>query len=79
MLAVMSVRWEKTGSSKGMLDDAALDVSCPACGASISATIGQARKSPTVRCRNGHDVKLNASDLDKGIRDVEKGLDGLFE
>lgn len=74
----MSVEWKKTGSAKGMLDGAALNISCPVCGASISATIGEARRSPTVRCSNGHDVQLRASDLDQGIRDVEKGLDGLF-
>ena len=75
----MGVRWEKTGSAKGMFDGAALDIGCPICGASISTTIGKARESPTICCPNGHDVTLKASDLDSGIGKAEKGLDGLFE
>ena len=74
----MSVRWEKAGSAKRIADNAQLDLKCPECSTTIPTTYGAARRSPTVRCRNGHGVKLEASCLDKGLRELEKGLDGLF-
>jgi hypothetical protein len=67
------------GNKKGVFDDSPLGVECPECGAPISATIGQARRSPTVKCPNGHSVKLETSSLDRGLKDVQKGLDGLFD
>jgi hypothetical protein len=35
--------------SKAMLDGTSIEISCPNCGSSISTTVGQARRGPTVR------------------------------
>lgn len=66
-------------SNQGMFDQDSLDISCPECGASIAVKVGEARKSPTVTCPNGHSVKLDASQFDRGLRDVQRGIDDLFK
>ena len=79
-LGHMSVEWKRTGSAKGILDKTTLDIKCPICGAPLQkvVTLGEARKSPTVKCAKGHDVELDASKLDKGVQDIEKRIDNLF-
>jgi hypothetical protein len=64
-------------SARGFLDDAPVDdFRCPACGTHIpGVTVGQLRQSPTLRCRGGHTVKLEASQFDEGVRGVEQRVD----
>ena len=65
-------------SARGFLDDARVDdFRCPACGARIGGvTVGQLRKSPTLRCSAGHTVKLDSSEFDDGVRSVERQVEG---
>jgi len=78
ILHEMGVEWKNPGSARAILDQAPLDARCPLCRAAIPLTIGEARKSPTARCPNGHEVEFSASDLEGKIRDLEKRLGGLF-
>ena len=63
----------------GAFGRGSIDVKCPECGRSISVMIGDARKSPTVTCPNGHRVKLDASGLDSGLNDVQKSIDRFMK
>lgn len=62
-------------NSRGSLDGTSIDVPCPECGRSLSVTVGEARRSPTIECPGGHRVHLEASQFDSGIRDAERSVD----
>jgi len=74
----MSFEFESTGSARGRLDQLRLDPECPECGATVRMTVGEARRSPTRRCPNGHEISFEASDFERKIRGAEDQLDDLF-
>jgi hypothetical protein len=62
----------------GALDDHPFEQKCPTCGVLVRATVGQVRRSPTLTCPNGHEVKVNATHLDRDQKNVDKALDDLL-
>jgi len=62
-----------------MLDDNA-ELSTVSCkmGHKVRITIGQARRSGEIRCRVcGQAIKIDGTDLQRKLRDVERALDDL--
>ncbi len=53
------------------------DIDCPECNASVGVTVEDAAKERTVKCRNGHSIKLN----DKGgaFRRAQRSHDDLLK
>ncbi len=51
-----------------------IEVECPECNAPIKVTVGEARRDPTRRCPNGHQVSFEASSLDRAVRQAEKAM-----
>lgn len=65
-------------SSSFSLDSEKLQVPCPHCGKGIEVTIGQAKRSPDVRCRScGQTSKLDATKFKKQIETAEKSVHDL--
>ena len=58
-------------------DDHRIDFECPKCNATMQITLGEVRRSPTVTCPSGHEIHLEASDLDAKTKDVERALADL--
>jgi transcription elongation factor Elf1 len=66
----------------GMLDDEMMDVPCETCGREVKVRMDKLRTSPTVTCACGQQIKVDATDLDRGMRKVdaaEKKLDDAFK
>jgi hypothetical protein len=61
----------------GLLDSSPLEFECPECGAKVKTTIGRARRSPTVRCMRGHEIKVEASQFDRELRGVDRAFNDL--
>ncbi len=57
------------------IDEQVIDLSCPQCGHKLSESIGRLKNSPELTCVCGCLVKVEASDLAAGIKDVQKRLD----
>jgi uncharacterized Zn finger protein len=54
-----------------------LDVECD-CGRSASRTIAQWRRNPTLECPQcGTTIKVDVSDFDRSVREVDRGLERL--
>jgi uncharacterized Zn finger protein (UPF0148 family) len=50
----------------------------PGCAGKVKETIGRLRTSPTVRCPTCKtEFKVNAADLDRDLRSVQKRIDDL--
>jgi len=63
-------------SSSGFFDAAPLSLDCPACGATVTLTLGQGRRGETVRCAAGHPVVAgDAPSLDRELRRLEQRID----
>lgn len=60
--------------TKGLFDDHKIDFPCPHCGQQVQAAIGQLKRSPTLRCRAGHDFDVDAKQLARDLREVEQSL-----
>jgi hypothetical protein len=58
-------------------NDERLDFNCPGCDAPVKITLGEARRSPTMRCPNGHTIDIDASDLDRKTKEVERAMRDL--
>lgn len=63
----------------GLFDDHTIDVACPKCGAKVAAKLGALRKSPTLTCPNGHEITVDASDLEREMGGVDRAYDDLRE
>lgn len=53
---------------------------CPkdGCSGKVNATLGKLRRSPTVRCpKCQSEIKIDARELDDGMRSVQRRLDDL--
>jgi hypothetical protein len=62
----------------GLLDQAPLELDCPSCRGKVKTTIGAARRSPKLRCPNGHEIQVDASQFDREVKKVDRSL-GDFE
>jgi hypothetical protein len=60
------------------LSDEPIEFECPSCHATVKTTTGAARRSATVRCPNGHEIKTEGSQLDRETRKVERAVDDLL-
>jgi len=63
----------------GFLDKAPLEFDCPSCGRTVKTTIGAARRSPKLRCPNGHEIEVDASQFDRDLKKVDRSLADLEE
>jgi hypothetical protein len=63
-------------SSRGIVGKTGVLVfKCETCGATMTTTFAQARRSPTLQCPNGHEVNIDDSEL-RRARDVERRMSG---
>jgi hypothetical protein len=60
-----------------MLDSSSFEFDCPDCGSRVRTTIGRARRSPTVRCARGHEIKIDGSQFDRELRGVDRAFNDL--
>lgn len=60
--------------SKSVFDDQTIDVPCPECGQEVAASVRQLKRSPTLRCANGHSFDVDAKQLVRDLDQVEKAL-----
>jgi hypothetical protein len=58
----------------GFLDKTSLEIDCPSCGRKVKTTVGDARRSPTLRCPSGHEVEVDASQFDRELKKVDRSL-----
>lgn len=58
----------------GLLDQTPLELECPSCGGKVRTTIGAARRSPTLRCPSGHEIKVDASQFDRELKQADRSL-----
>ncbi len=58
----------------GSFDSEPLEFECPDCGSKVRTTYGSARRNPKLRCPRGHEIQLEASQLDGALRAVDKAL-----
>lgn len=63
----------------GVFADQELSAQCPECGATVTMSIGEARKSPTRSCPNDHTIEFEATDLDRKLKDTERRIKNLFD
>lgn len=66
-----------------LIDGTDIEVDCE-CGAVVKTTVGAIRRSPTLKCPNGHEFKVDGSQLNRDLRgsdrahaDLERPLDKL--
>jgi hypothetical protein len=65
-----------------MFDDELMDVPCETCGQGVKVKMSELRKSPTVTCACGQQIQVDATDLDRGMQDVdaaEKRMDDAIK
>jgi hypothetical protein len=55
--------------------DIEIDMECPECGASFTATLAEVAQGASKHCPNGHPIKLE--DDGGGAREVQRSLDDL--
>jgi hypothetical protein len=58
----------------GLLDKAPLELACSSCGRKVRTTIGAARRNPRLACPSGHEIVVDASQLDRELRKVDRSL-----
>jgi hypothetical protein len=58
----------------GLLDKAPLELACPSCGRKVRTTIGAARRNQRLACPRGHEIVVEASQLDRELRKVDPPL-----
>lgn len=58
-------------------DSHAIEIPCQACGKKMSQTIGRLKKDPDLTCPCGVVTHVDASNLRKGISEVEKSITDL--
>lgn len=73
----MSLERKKTRPQREVVNQQRLDPTCPQCGATIPLTVGEAARAATVRCPQGHQVRLDA-DLERKVRGIHRQLDDLL-
>ncbi len=74
---VRLLRHNRRVDASGFMDGKPHDLPCPRCGAIITTTVGELRKSPTLQCPGGHSVVLDSTGFDEGMRQVEQQVEGL--
>jgi hypothetical protein len=60
-----------------LIDGAEIDVDCSECGGVVSASVGELRRSPLLRCPNGHEIQVDGSQLDADLRPADRALNDL--
>lgn len=63
--------------AQGLFDDQKIDVPCPECGRKTLARIGKLKRSPTLRCPAGHDFDVDAKQLLRDLKEVDKAVSDL--
>ncbi len=58
-----------------VINDQKIDVDCEECGEKVWATVGQLRRSPTLRCRNGHEIAVDGSQLNRDLKPADDAVD----
>jgi hypothetical protein len=54
-----------------------LDCDCD-CGATVTSTIGEIRRSPTLTCpKCGVTIQVEGSDVDRGVRNIDRAFDKM--
>ena len=73
--------FEMKGSQpvRSILDQHRIDPECPECGATFPLTVGEARLNPTRRCPNGHEVTVDAGELDRIARSVQRQVEEMLK
>jgi hypothetical protein len=66
-------------SGRGFFDKESLEFDCPECGRTVRTTVGDARKSRTVRCPGGHTIQQDGASLDRGARKMERSIENLLK
>lgn len=62
----------------GFMDAKPIQLPCPLCGAAVPTTVGETRRSPTLRCANGHSVTYQAEQFNDGIQQMEKRVEDMM-
>jgi hypothetical protein len=55
-----------------MFDSEELEVSCEACGGGVKVKAGNLRRSASVTCGCGQEIKVDATQLDRALQDVDR-------
>lgn len=62
----------------GFLDSAQIDIPCPGCGGKTTKSIGFLTSNNQMDCSScGETIRLDTSDLKRGIGDADRQLDEL--
>lgn len=65
-------------SAEGFMDAKAMEFPCDTCGAVLHSTVGEARRSSTLECPNGHPIEHDAEELDASIRRAEQRVGNIM-
>lgn len=65
-------------SAEGFMDGKAMEFSCDACGATLHTTVGEARRTSTLECPNGHPIEHDAEELDASTRQAEERVGSIM-
>jgi hypothetical protein len=74
----MGFEMKKTRPVRTILDQHRLDPACPECGKRVELTVGEARDNPTRTCPNGHEFTVDATQLERAARDLQRQVDDLL-
>jgi hypothetical protein len=61
----------------GVFDDELMDVPCETCGKELHVKMSELRKSPTLTCSCGQEIKVDASQLDSSMSEVDASMEDL--
>ena len=59
---------------RGAFDNHPIEIECPECEATTALTVGDARKSPTLTCPNGHEIAIDGSQLEQSLTGIDSAL-----
>ena len=65
-------------SAEGFMDGKPMEFRCDTCDAVLNTTVGEARRSPTLQCPNGHPIEHDAEELDASIRKAEERVGNIM-
>ena len=65
-------------SAEGFMDGKPMEFRCDTCAAVLATTVGEARKTPTLECPNGHPIEHDAEALDADIRKAEERVGSIM-
>ncbi|MGC0155009.1 hypothetical protein ACPRNU_21330 [Chromobacterium vaccinii] len=78
MLLSLTTNSTERDAMKLDIDNHELALPCPGCGKKVEEKIGRLRTNPDISCPScGASIKIDADELNQGIKAVEKQLDAL--